>query len=95
MQNDVIDVGKANQYIAECRFLRAFAHHELLIHFARPYSDGNGSKLGIVYREFGVDSDEDLQASLALTRTSVAENYSKILADLDFAETNLPVDQRI
>ena len=91
MQNDVIDVGKANQYIAECRFLRAFAHHELLIHFARPYSDGNGSKLGIVYREFGVDSDEDLQASLALTRTSVAENYSKILADLDFAETNLPV----
>lgn len=87
---NIISSTKGNQYIAESRFLRAMAHHELLIHYARPYSDGNGSKMGIIYRDFAVASDDELAAAKALTRTTVADNYTKILADLDFAETNLP-----
>ncbi|MEP6726941.1 MAG: RagB/SusD family nutrient uptake outer membrane protein [Bacteroidota bacterium] len=87
---NIITAAKGNQYIGECRFLRAMAHHELLINYARPYSDGNGSKQGIIYRDFPVALDEELRAAKALTRTNVAENYAKILEDLDYAEANLP-----
>jgi len=90
VSNAVITAAQGNQYMGEMRFLRAMGYHELLIHFARPYADGNGSQTGMVYRDFGVDNDAELQAAKALTRSTVAENYANILADLDFAETNLP-----
>lgn len=86
----VITQATADQYVAESRFLRAMAHHELLIHFARPYADGNGSKQGIIYRTQGISLDEDVQAAKAEKRTTVADNYAKLLADLDYAEQNLP-----
>lgn len=85
----VISSTLGSHYVAECRFLRALAHHELLIHFARPYRDGNGSQLGIIYRDFAVNSDATVAAALAKTRTTVADGYIKLLADLDFAEANL------
>lgn len=87
---NIISAAQATQYEAECRFLRAMAHHELLIHFARPFADGNGNKLGVVYRETGINSEAEVDAARLLSRQSVAENYAKILADLDFAEANLP-----
>ncbi|HRI24766.1 MAG TPA: RagB/SusD family nutrient uptake outer membrane protein [Ferruginibacter sp.] len=87
----IISSTLGNEYIAECRFLRAMAHHELLIHFSRPYRDGNGDKLGIIYRDFGINSDATSALAKSKTRTSVADGYNKILADLDFAENNLPV----
>ncbi|GAB3991238.1 RagB/SusD family nutrient uptake outer membrane protein [Spirosoma daeguense] len=86
----VITPTAALQYEAEGRFLRALAHHELLIHFCRPFADGNGSKPGVPYRENPVNSTATVQAGLALDRGTVAQTYTKILADLDFAETNLP-----
>ncbi|MFZ1783606.1 MAG: RagB/SusD family nutrient uptake outer membrane protein [Ferruginibacter sp.] len=87
----VISNSLGDVYKAECRFLRAMAHHELLIHFARPYRDGNGSQQGIIYRDFGINSDATSAAAAAKTRTSVLDGYTKILADLDYAEANLPV----
>ncbi|MGB5005756.1 MAG: RagB/SusD family nutrient uptake outer membrane protein, partial [Ferruginibacter sp.] len=48
----IISNALGNVYIGECRLLRAMAHHELLLHFARPYRDGNGSQLGVIYRDF-------------------------------------------
>ncbi len=86
----IITSAIASQYEAECRFLRALAHHELVINFARPYADGNGSKLGIMYRDFGINGDATAAKAKEQKRGTVAENYNKILADLDFAETNLP-----
>jgi hypothetical protein len=86
----IIDAPTALQYEAECRFLRAMAHHELVINFARPYADGNGSKLGIMYRDFGINGDATAQKAKDQTRETVAQNYDKILADLEFAEANLP-----
>jgi hypothetical protein len=77
------------QYTAECRFLRAMALHEAVVNFARPYADGNGNKLGVVIREFGINSDATVAAAKAIPRSTVAECYTKILADLDFAEQNL------
>lgn len=80
----------ANQYAGEARFLRALAHHELVINFCRPYVDGNGSKEGIPYRTVAVTSSATVASEIALTRGTVAEDYTKILEDLDFAEANLP-----
>lgn len=85
----IISSTLGEHYIAECRFLRAMAHHELLLHFARPYRDGNGSQQGIIYRDFGINSDATVAAAQAKTRTSVADGYTKILADLDYAESKL------
>jgi hypothetical protein len=85
----VINQDLGNQYIAESRFLRALAHHELLIHFARPYADGNGSKQGIVYRDLPISSEGAVADATSQSRATVAENYAKILEDLNFAEANL------
>jgi hypothetical protein len=86
----VITSTLAGQYEAECRFLRAMAHHELVLNFSRPYLDGGGNKMGIVYRDFAANGATADQA-IALKRSSftVADDYTKILADLDYAETNL------
>jgi hypothetical protein len=89
----ILTAAVATQYEAECRFLRAMAHHELVIHFARPYLDGNGNKLGVPYRDFAVNSGSKADELRTLPRGTVAEDYQKILADLDFAETNLPALQ--
>jgi starch-binding outer membrane protein, SusD/RagB family len=88
--SNVIPAAKSLQYQAECRLLRAMAHHELVLNFARPYADGNGSKAGIIYRDFAITgSNTDSAAAIKRSAFTVADNYAKILADLDFAETNL------
>lgn len=75
------------QYQGEARFIRALCHYALVTIYARPYWDGNGSKDGIPLR---------LNAEIAggnnkLKRETVAKVYDQILADLDFAEANLPL----
>lgn len=89
----IITASVATEYEAECRFLRAMAHHELVINYSRPFADGNGSKVGIIYRDFGINSDAAADQGLSVKRSSVkvSDTYAKILADLDFAETNLNV----
>ena len=85
----IITTGVEAQYEAECRFLRAMAHHEMLTHFSRPYLDGNGSKLGIAYHDYAISSSASLDRLKSQPRETVADNYAKILADLDYAEANL------
>ncbi len=80
----------ADVYAGEARFLRALAHHELVLNFCRPYVDGAGNKLGIPYRTVAVTSAAGVAEGLSQPRGTVAEVYTKILEDLDFAETNLP-----
>lgn len=75
------------QYQGEARFIRALCHYALVTLYARPYWDGNGSKEGIPLR---------LNAEIAggnnkLARAKVDKVYDQILADLDFAEANLPL----
>jgi hypothetical protein len=89
----VLSAAQANQYEAEVRFLRAMGHHELVIHYARPFLDGNGNKLGIPYRDAAVTNGAAVDELRQTARLTVAEVYQKILADLDFAETNLPAAQ--
>ncbi|WP_166335146.1 RagB/SusD family nutrient uptake outer membrane protein [Sphingobacterium chungjuense] len=89
-QGGVITSETALAYEGEGRFLRALAHHELLIHFSRPFADGNGDKAGIPYRNVAITSGANVTNNLTLGRGTVAEAYVNLLIDLDFAEANLP-----
>ncbi|WP_460620483.1 RagB/SusD family nutrient uptake outer membrane protein [Hymenobacter tenuis] len=76
-------------YQGEARLLRALSYYSLLQYYARPYADGNGSKPGVPLRlqaETGQDNND-------LARATVAQVYDQILADLNFAEQNLPLTQ--
>lgn len=87
----VLTSAVASQYEAECRFLRAMGHHELVIMYARPYLDGNGSQPGVPYRDIANTSGSAVEQLRTIPRPKVSEDYQQILADLDFAEANLPV----
>lgn len=76
----------SNTYTGEARLLRAIAYYQLLQYYARPYADGNGNKLGVPLRLVGIKGP----GFTDLARSTVAEVYTQILADLDYAEANLP-----
>jgi hypothetical protein len=89
LSKGIITQAWETQYEGECLFLRAMAHHELLIHFARPYLDGNGSNLGVSYRDYSVSTQADLARVTSQPRDLVSTCYTKILVDLDSAESKL------
>jgi len=78
----------ANNYLGEARLLRALCYHSLLSLYARPFNDGNGSRLGVPLRLLLEKDGENND----LARATVAEVYTQILADLNFAEQNLPLN---
>jgi len=85
VDNAPISDSLKNRYKAEGRFIRALMYHSLVTIYARPYWDGNGSKPGVViYTEPQTQLGENQKA-----RSTVAEVYTQILDDLNFAETNL------
>lgn len=80
-----------DQYKGEMYFLRALAHHELLKHFARPYSDNPTlAKGGVVNRTVPITDGASADVGAQLGRNTVAEGYDLIISDLDLAESNLP-----
>jgi hypothetical protein len=86
-----ISAETAAGYVGEARFLRALAHHELLVHFARPYAfTSDASHPGVPYKDFAVNTLASLEQSQMQGRNTVAECYSKILDDLNAAEAGLP-----
>lgn len=80
-----------NELEGELRYLRAMAHHDLLIFYCRPFLDGNGSQLGVPYRDFAVSSTKAADSTRNIPRGRVDSTYARILRDLNFAEANLPV----
>ena len=77
----------ATNYKAEARLLRALSYYSLLQLYARPYADGNGSKPGLPLRLVAQTDGTDNN----LVRSSVADVYTQIIADLNYAEQNLPL----
>lgn len=75
-----------NNYLGEARFVRALCYYSLLQLYARPYADGAGSKLGLPLRLTGIKGP----GFSDMARSTVAQVYTQILDDLNFAETNLP-----
>ena len=84
-----VPAATALQFEAECRFLRAMAHHELMVHWARPYRDGNGTQVGVPYRDFAVNVPATVDLVRNLPRAVGDSVYRRVLRDLDFAETNM------
>jgi len=59
----------------ECYFLRAFATHNLVRLFARPFSTGNSSLPGVILRESSADADPK-------ARATISETYDYIVSSL-------------
>jgi hypothetical protein len=78
-----IPAATKNQMIAEAKFLRAFGNAELLLYYGQYYDPS--SKYGIILRDEFVTAD-----NINLPRSSVAQTYTAILADLDAAIPALP-----
>lgn len=74
-------------YIAEARFLRALNYLALLNMYCQPYAVGNGSSAGVPLRLTGNSKAGDY----SLAPATVAQVYTQIIADLTFAEANLPL----
>ncbi len=75
----------------ECRLLRALAYHTLLIHWSRPYSDNPSAAAGgVPLRTTPILNQSDVDVAISQGRGTVAEGYSLILSDLDYAESTLP-----
>ncbi|WP_246054087.1 MULTISPECIES: RagB/SusD family nutrient uptake outer membrane protein [Antarcticibacterium] len=80
----------ADDYIGQAKFLRAISHLELLFHFARPYDHtADAGHPGIPYREIPFTTEGNIELGLAQGRNTVADSYSKVIADLTDAENLL------
>ncbi|WP_437920633.1 RagB/SusD family nutrient uptake outer membrane protein [Sphingobacterium sp. LRF_L2] len=90
VDGNILEADVANPYKGEALLLRALAHHELLLHFCRPYADSPTSNPGVPYRTLATNSFEKVEQQLTLGRGTVAEAYANLLADLDEAESLLP-----
>jgi len=87
----VITEVQLKEYQGELLFLRALAHHELLVHFARPYDHtADASHAGVPYRETAINTGAGVDEAQAQGRNTVKECYDKMLEDLNNAELNLP-----
>jgi hypothetical protein len=76
----------ATNYIAEAKVVRALSYLALLQYYARPYADGAGAKPGVPLRLTGIKGT----GFSDMARSTVAQVYAQIIADLDYAEANLP-----
>ena len=86
----VITSAIGDDYIGQAKFLRAITHFELLMHFARPYQFTSGATHpGIPYREVGIDTQSEIDSELLKGRNTVAECYTKIVNDLNDAESTI------
>lgn len=83
----VLTEAMADHYLGEALAMRAMAHHELALFFSRPYSDNPQQNMGVPYRSVAINDISRLEAATLVGRGTVAETYTKVLADLDRAET--------
>ncbi len=86
----IVTQSVGNDYIGQAKFLRAITHFELLNFFSRPYNFTTGATHpGIPYREVGIDTQAEVDAEIVKGRNTVAECYTKVIADLDDAEAKI------
>lgn len=87
ISSGIVTQSVGNDYIGQAKFLRAITHFELLNFFSRPYNFTTGATHpGIPYREVGIDTQAEVDAEIVKGRNTVAECYTKVIADLDDAE---------
>jgi hypothetical protein len=84
----VVGTTLSNNYLGEAKFVRALTYYWLLQFYAKPYADNNGNNPGLPLRLTGIKGS----GFSDLARSKVSDVYAQILADLNFAEQNLPLD---
>jgi starch-binding outer membrane protein, SusD/RagB family len=90
-EEGIISQEQANTYAAEAMLLRAAGYHELVKMFARPYKHTpDASHMGVPYHKVPFTTLGSVDDGLTMGRNSVAECYTFILEDLEFAEQHLP-----
>ncbi|HSJ67689.1 MAG TPA: RagB/SusD family nutrient uptake outer membrane protein [Anditalea sp.] len=89
LADGVLTQDQRDRYRGESLFLRALAHHELVVFFARPYSD-DPSSMGIPYRTFAINDVAKVEEGEGVGRGTVESVYQQLLTDLNEAETLLP-----
>lgn len=67
------------QYKNEAKVMRAYALFDLTRIYGKPYTKDNGASLGVPF------SETPLESTAKPARSTVAENYTQILKDLDEA----------
>ena len=86
---NTISVALANNYRGEIRFLRALSYYYLTTFYGKkPFAADNGASLGVPLRLVANQSS----GGEALARGTQAQVFAQILADLTFAEANLPLN---
>lgn len=85
----VTDADQRNQYEGEAQLIRAVMHFELVRLFALPWgARPDNSQPGVVIQTRATNNKEE--ASEAKARSTVAEVYTAVLADMNAAATKLP-----
>jgi starch-binding outer membrane protein, SusD/RagB family len=88
----VVTPAVANQYIAEARFCRALCYYYLATVYARrPFNADAGASPGLPLRLTANKSS----AGTAMARSTMAQTYTQVLNDLNFAEANLPANYAV
>jgi len=82
-----LSAGLKRNLIAEAKVVRATAYFMLMQLYARPFTDGNGSKLGVILKLTPETSSGDQNQA----RATGTEIYGQIIKDLNEAETELPL----
>lgn len=84
----VVGTTQSAYYVAEAKFIRALSYYGMLQLYCRPYFDSNGNTPGLPLRLTGNSS----YANYDLARSTVAQVYAQIVADLQAAEAGLPLN---
>jgi hypothetical protein len=83
----VVSPALATNYIAEAKFIRALAYYALMQMYCVSYTGNAGASPGIPLRLTGLQ----VYGSYSLAPSTVAQNYTQIISDLNAAETGLPL----
>lgn len=70
---------KIAQYKNEAKVMRAYALFDLTRIYGKPYTEDNGASLGVPF------SEASLESTAKPSRSTVADNYTQILKDLEDA----------
>lgn len=79
--------GLKRNLLAEAKVIRGLSYFMLMQLYARPFTDGNGSKLGVILKLTPETSSGDQNQP----RATGAEVYTQILKDMNEAEADLPL----
>ena len=73
--------------IGEAKVVRAISYFMLMQLYARPFTDGNGTKLGVILKL----QPETSSGNQDQARATAADIYAQIIKDLNEAENELPI----